>query len=216
MQAQCHPHLRRHWRKFLRWIEKDHLHGDPNRYKYLQEFYDTTQDYTEEPMDFYIRLNEIATTVGRNITMDDYFPRLQEHFQDALIQNQPIGELDGDWLYYARGVWNTLKLTLKSTKRKRTDQHDDESSLRPSKRVSIGGRVAEERNQRRANNLTLQCGKDGHLEPTCPDRWPVRKGDRVMQERATQTQPETEYSKLNLYSLCQVESDINYRHDQAL
>ena len=195
MQAQCHPHLRRHWRKFLRWIEKDHLHGDPAHYEYLRKFYDTTQGEMEGPVAFCIRLTKLATNLRRRISMDDFFPRLQERFQDALIQGRPIDGLDTNWLIYAQNVWDTLEPTLKSSKRKRTDQPDNESSPRFSKRVSIGGRVAKERNRRRANNLCLQCGKDDHLEPTCPDRWPVRKSDGVIQEKALQTQPETGYSK---------------------
>jgi hypothetical protein len=197
MQAQSHPHLRRHWRKFLRWIELDHLHGDPTRYEHLQEFYNMTQGEMEGPAPFCIRLTKLATTLGRKISIEDFFPRLQERFQDALIQDRPVGRLDSTWLIYAQNVWDTLKSISSSTKRKKANQSDDESPSRPPKRVSITRRVSEERNRRRENNLCLLCGKDNHQEPACPIRRPRRKDNPRGQEKATQTQPRVE-EHLNL------------------
>jgi hypothetical protein len=136
----------------------------------------------EGPVAFYIRLTKLAATLRRRISIHD----------------QLIDRLDNNWLIHAQNVWDTLKLILTSSKRKRDDQLDDEFSPRPSKQISIGRRVSREHNRRRANNLCLRCGKDDHLEPTYPDRQPVRKGDRVMQEKATQTLPEIKYSEQDL------------------
>ena len=77
----------------MRWIELDHLHGDPARYEYLREFYNLTQGEMEGPMAFYIRLTKLATTLRQRISIEDFFPSLQERFQDVLIQNQPIDRL---------------------------------------------------------------------------------------------------------------------------
>jgi hypothetical protein len=178
-RLQTHPHLRRHWRKFLRWVEQSHLHGESDRHKHLQQYHSAMQGETEEPAKFYARLSLLATILNRRIDVDDFFPRLQQGLQTILIRTQRKSKNVEELLAHAQEVWATFK----PLKRKREDNSVRDAPKREyqNKRFKPGGRGQgqaqdhfkkkkvsdEEIARRRANNLCLRCGKGGHFAAAC-------------------------------------------------
>ena len=178
-RLQTHPHLRRHWRKFLRWVEQSHLHGESDRHKHLQQYHSAMQGETEEPAKFYARLSLLATILNRRIDVDDFFPRLQQGLQTILIRTQRKSKNVEELLAHAQEVWATFK----PLKRKREDNSARDAPKREyqNKRFKLGGKGQgqaqdhfkkkkvsdEEIARRRANNLCLRCGKGGHFAAAC-------------------------------------------------
>lgn len=191
-RLQTHPHLRRHWRKFLRWVEQSHLHGESDRHKHLQQYHSAMQGETEEPAKFYARLSLLATILSRRIDVDDFFPRLQQGLQTILIRTQRKSKNVEELLAHAQEVWATFK----PLKRKREDNSARDAPKREyqNKRFKPGGKGQgqaqdhfkkkkvsdEEIARRRANNLCLRCGKGGHFAAACtsqPQGGPVNPLD---------------------------------------
>ena len=48
-ESKKRPHLEDHWLKFLRWIDKTHLHGDSDLIYQLNQYQDAMQGPNEEP-----------------------------------------------------------------------------------------------------------------------------------------------------------------------
>jgi hypothetical protein len=202
-RLQTHPHLRRHWRKFLRWVEQSHLHGESDRHKHLQQYHSAMQGETEEPTKFYARLSLLATILNRRIDVDDFFPRLQQGLQTILIRTQRKSKNVEELLAHAQEVWATFK----PLKRKREDNSVRDAPKREyqNKRFKSGGKGQgqaqdhfkkkkvsdEEIARRRANNLCLRCGKGGHFAAACtsqPQGGPVNPLDSGLM-RPPQVQP---------------------------
>jgi hypothetical protein len=202
-QTQTHPHLTHHWRKFLRWVEQNHLHGEADRHKYLMQYHHATQGENEEPTQFYARLSLLATVIERKLTHDDVISRLREGLQDVLIRNGRKGKNIEELLANAQETWATFK----NKKRKREDKPFKDSfktEQHPQKgtRFRIGGRSQgqankrqrisdEEYAKRKNNNLCLRCGKPGHFASNCLTN-PLAKDTRPGQSKeATPVQSTT-------------------------
>ena len=178
-RLQTHPHLRRHWRKFLRWVEQSHLHGESDRHKHLQQYHNAMQGESEEPAKFYARLSVLATILNRRIDVDDFFPRLQQGLQTVLIRTQRKSKNVEELLAHAQEVWATFK-PLKR-KRENNPTGDGPRKEPQNKRFRFGGKgqgqaqdhprrnkiSEEELKRRRNNNLCLRCGKGGHFAAAC-------------------------------------------------
>ena len=123
-QTQSHPHLANHWRKFQRWVEQNHLHGDADRHKYLRLFHHAVQGENEEPSKFFARLSLQATVLGRKLGPDDLLPRLQEGLQTQIVRNGRKSRNVEELLAHAQEIWATFK----NNKRKRDDGSSKDTS----------------------------------------------------------------------------------------
>jgi hypothetical protein len=81
------PHLQSHWRKFLRWAEQTHLHGEVDRAQHVQEVNDAAQRENEDSNLFYSRLSMLAIGIGRKLTADDVFPKLLPSIRNVIFRN---------------------------------------------------------------------------------------------------------------------------------
>lgn len=102
------PHLQSHWRKFLRWAQRTHLHGDVDRTKQVQELNDATQRDNEEPNSFYSRLSMLAIGIGRNLTTDDIFPKMLPSIRNVILRNGCAPKNVRDLVETAQRIWGTL------------------------------------------------------------------------------------------------------------
>jgi hypothetical protein len=68
--ATQYPAIRHHWRKFLRWVRENTLHGTADRAKVLTRYSKAQQGPTEEPAHFYSRLLILANELGQAIDID--------------------------------------------------------------------------------------------------------------------------------------------------
>jgi len=109
-------HLQFHWRKFLRWAEQTHLHGEVDRAAQVQEFNDTTEQENEEPNSFYSRLSMLAIGIGRKLTTDDIFPKLLPGIRNVILRNGRGSKDVRDLVSTAQQIWGTFG---SKTKRKR-------------------------------------------------------------------------------------------------
>jgi hypothetical protein len=109
-------HLQFHWRKFLRWAEQTHLHGEVDRAAQVQEFNDATQQETEDPNSFYSRLSMLAIGIGRKLTTDDIFPKLLPGIRNVILRNGRESKNVRDLVSTAQQIWGTFG---SKTKRKR-------------------------------------------------------------------------------------------------
>jgi hypothetical protein len=133
------PHLQHHWRKFIRWAEKTHLHGEVDRAKQLQEFNDATQKENEDPNSFYSRLAMLAIAIKRTLTTDDLFPKLLPGLRNVILRNGRVFQSVQELVAVAQQIWGTF-----SSLGKRRRSEDDKSSQEqgqdaPSQRGGRGG-----------------------------------------------------------------------------
>jgi hypothetical protein len=123
------PHLQSHWRKFLRWAEQTHFHGEVDRAQHVQEFNDAAQRENEDPNSFYSRLSILAIGIGRKLTTDDLFPKLLPSVRNVILRNGRGSKNVRDLVATAQQIWGTFNHTTKR-KRSATD-HDDRQVQRP-------------------------------------------------------------------------------------
>ena len=201
-QIQSHPHLANHWRKFQRWVEQNHLHGNADRHKYLKLYHHATQGETEEPSKFYARLSLLATVLERKIGPDELLPRLQEGLQTQIVRNGRMSRNVKELLANAQEIWATFK----TNKRKRDDRpskDNQRTEQRPQKGTrsrTTGGqgqpnkrqRISdEEYAKRKSDNLCLRCGKPGHYASACTANSSAKDARPGQPREATQAQPTT-------------------------
>lgn len=201
-QIQSHPHLANHWRKFQRWVEQNHLHGNADRHKYLKLYHHATQGETEEPSKFYARLSLLATVLERKIGPDELLPRLQEGLQTQIVRNGRMSRNVEELLANAQEIWATFK----TNKRKRDDRpskDNQRTEQRPQKGTrsrTTGGqgqpnkrqRISdEEYAKRKSDNLCLRCGKPGHYASACTANSSAKDTRPGQPREATQAQPTT-------------------------
>jgi hypothetical protein len=193
-QLVTRPYLRHHWRKFLRWVERAHLHGEADRTKYLQQYHEAVQGEDEEPAAFYTRLSLLATAIGRGVTVDDLFPRLVKGLRNTLTRNARKASTVDELMEHAQEVWATFTPSSKKRKRDEGSSANNADSNRPNQPGQSQGRPAkrypphqssprvpapeprrtdndrlapEELERRKNQNLCFRCGKPGHIAIGC-------------------------------------------------
>jgi hypothetical protein len=191
---QRYPHLRSHWRKFLRWARLNHLHGEAEYSNNLQRWHSTTQRENESPYDFYTRLTSIGLEIGEEVRKVDFQPRLADWLQKSLIRNNRLGQTLQELLSNAQEVWLTYQTEKPAGRNKkdgpghedslaatgrplaRSSASQDRSGRRDSRRDGRGNwqptsKVSDdERRRREEQGLCYQCGKPGHMAKECYSR----------------------------------------------
>ena len=70
------PLLIKHLLKFLRWLDKVHLHGESDLIYQLNQYQDAVQGPNEEPTAFYSRLTTLSYAAQTTIGHKDFLARL--------------------------------------------------------------------------------------------------------------------------------------------
>jgi hypothetical protein len=70
------PHLEDRWLKFLRRLDKAHLHGESDIIYQLNQHQDAVQGPSVEPIAFYSRLTTLSHAAQTSIGHEDFLARL--------------------------------------------------------------------------------------------------------------------------------------------
>jgi len=120
--SQTRPHIGSHWKKFLRWVNQNHLHGTTDRVKAIEDFHQAVQEDDETPAAFYSRLSLLATTIDQEVTQDAYLARLNAGLRATLNRTGRLGSNLEELITNAQAVWGSFKGRIK--KRGRVEIQD--------------------------------------------------------------------------------------------
>jgi hypothetical protein len=177
--SQTRPHIGSHWKKFLRWVNQNHLHGTTDRVKAIEDLHQAVQEDDETPAAFYSRLSLLATTIDQEVTQDAYLARLNAGLRATLNRTGRLGSNLEELITNAQAVWGSFKGRIK--KRGRVEIQDTARKVpclqqtwqRQTTTLTVpnnGSRPPmseEERKRRMDNRLCLNCGKPNHIARKC-------------------------------------------------
>ncbi len=188
VSANQDPRLRQHWRRFLRWVKENSLHGEADRTATLIKWNEAKQAANESPSHFYNRLAILAAELDRVVDQDELLPRLQKGPQNALIRGDRKGRNAQELLHNAQEIWGTFD--HRDAKRRREDDNDSPPD-RPPQRKNMRDRArtaepkrrgwarsarpdpkpgkisTEERERRQKDSACFNCGKPNHMASEC-------------------------------------------------
>ena len=178
--ADQHPLLRTHWRKFMRWIKKNTLHGEADRTMTLDKWNDAKQRPDEAPAHFYNRLVVLAAELGKVVDQDEYFPKLLTGLKTVIIRNNRRGQDVHEMVANAQEIWGTFGHTTSKRKAGEEEPRENRTSARGRGRGGRSGRGGErqaegrprqisqeERARRQNDGACFKCGKPGHRSAEC-------------------------------------------------
>jgi hypothetical protein len=120
--SQTRSHIGSHWKKFLRWVNQNRLHGTTDRVKAIEDFHQAVQEDDETPAAFYSRLSLLATTIDQEVTQDAYLARLNAGLRATLNRTGRLGSNLEELITNAQAVWESFKGRIK--KRGRVEIQD--------------------------------------------------------------------------------------------
>ncbi|KAN0078790.1 hypothetical protein V8E54_005303 [Elaphomyces granulatus] len=113
-ESKKRPHLEDHWLKFLRWIDKTHLHGDSDLIYQLNQYQDAMQGPNEEPTAFYSRLTTLSYAAQTSVGHKDFLARLTPSLKADLAMVHRTGSTVDELLANAQEVWAAQRLRRKA------------------------------------------------------------------------------------------------------
>jgi len=177
--ADQHPLLRTHWRKFVRWIKKNTLHGEADRTITLDKWNDAKQRPDEAPAHFYNRLVVLAAELGKVVDQDEYFPKLLAGLKTVIIRNNRRGQDVHEMVANAQEIWGTFSRTPAKRKAGEEEPRENRTTARGRGRGGRSGRGGgsaearpkqisqEERVRRQKDGACFNCGRPGHRSADC-------------------------------------------------
>ena len=113
-ESKKRPHLEDHWLKFLRWLDKAHLHGESDLIYQLNQYQDAVQGPNEEPTAFYSRLTTLSYAAQTTIGHKDFLARLTPSLKADLAMVHRTGNTVDELLASAQEVWAAQRLRRKA------------------------------------------------------------------------------------------------------
>jgi hypothetical protein len=113
-ESKKRPHLEDHWLKFLRWLDKTHLHGESDLIYQLNLYQEAVQGPNEEPTAFYSRLTTLSYGAQTSIGHKDFLARLTPSLKADLAMVHRTGSTLDELLANAQEVWAAQRLRRKS------------------------------------------------------------------------------------------------------
>lgn len=170
--ATQYPAIRHHWRKFLRWVRENTLHGTADRAKVLTRYSKAQQGPTEEPAHFYSRLLILANELGQAIDTDNLFPRFQTKLQRAMIRGGRLGDTPSEMIRHAQDLWGTFDSpeTPEGAGQRRGRPRQDQrppSGQKGADQPQRGKLSPEELKRRQDKGACFNCGETGHSKWSC-------------------------------------------------
>jgi hypothetical protein len=113
-ETKKRPHLEDHWLKFLRWLDKAHLHGESDLIYQLNQYQDAVQGPNEEPTAFYSRLTTLSYAAQTTVGHKDFLARLTPSLKADLAMVHRTGNTVDELLASAQEIWAAQRLRRKA------------------------------------------------------------------------------------------------------
>lgn len=177
------PILEEHWIKFLRWVDRTHLHGESDTGQQLRLYEEARQGQNEEPSSFYSRLSSLALAARTTFDHRGFFGKLNDATRSNLMMSHRIGNNMDELLESAQEVWAAHRILRpgnndNSTQNGQNKNQKKGNNQRGNGRKNNGNktpnkpnsnhRLSDEEQKRRAeNHLCFNCGRPGHMSTNC-------------------------------------------------